>query len=78
MYDPTMLQLRPVQEVQMSADIVDKIMTYEQGDMDEQETVKFFEELINTGLASRLQGHYGRTAARLIEAGLVQPRKATK
>jgi len=62
----------------MSADIVDRIMAYEQGDMDQEEMVEFFQELIDTGLAFTLQGHYGRTAARLIEAGLVQARKETR
>ena len=57
----------------MTTDLVDKIMAYEQGDMDQDETVEFFQELVEDGLVWRLQGHYGRTAARLIEAGLVQP-----
>jgi hypothetical protein len=57
----------------MSADLVDRIISYEQGDMDQEEAVQFFQELIDTGLAFSLQGHYGRTAARLIEAGLVRP-----
>ena len=56
----------------MSADIVDKIMAYEQSDMNQEQTVQFFLELIATGIAFRLQGHYGRTAVRLIEAGLVR------
>jgi hypothetical protein len=56
-------------------DLVDKIMAYEQGDMDPEETIQFFQELIDSGLAFKLQGHYGRTAARLIKAGLVQARK---
>lgn len=48
-------------------------MTYEQGDLPEDETVAMFQKLVNSGMAWRLQGHYGRTAAALIEAGLVQP-----
>lgn len=62
----------------MTIDLVDNIMAYEQGDLDQEETLRFFQELIDTGLAWRLQGHYGRTAARLIKAGLVQPRKETR
>jgi hypothetical protein len=58
--------------------VVDKIMAYEQGDLDEQDTLELFQELIDTGLAFSLQGHYGRTAARLIQAGLVRPRKERK
>lgn len=58
--------------------VVDKIIAYEQGDMDQEEMVEFFQELVDDGLAFTLQGHYGRTAARLIEAGLVRPRKERK
>lgn len=46
------------------------IIAYEQGDLDETETVALFQDLIDSGLAWSLQGCYGRQAARLIEAGL--------
>ena len=62
----------------MTIDIVDRIMAYEQGDMGQQEMLQFFQELIDTGLAFRLQGHYGRTATYLIKAGLVRPAKEKK
>lgn len=51
--------------------MVDKIIAFENGDMDEDEVVEFFQELVDSGLAWQLQGSYGRTAAALIEAGLV-------
>jgi hypothetical protein len=54
--------------------LVNKIISYESGEMDEAETIEFFQELINTGLAWQLQGHYGRTAAALIEAGECSPK----
>lgn len=62
----------------MTTDLVDRIMDYEQGNLDQEEMVEFFQELVDEGLAWRLQGHYGRTATRLIEAGLVQPRRKDK
>lgn len=52
---------------------VEDIMAYEQGDLSEEKTLEMFQELVNSGLAWQLQGHYGRTAAALIEAGLIQP-----
>lgn len=50
-------------------DIVDKIIAYESGELDEAETIEFFQQLINTGMAWQLQGSYGRTAMALINAG---------
>jgi len=47
------------------------IIAYEQGELDEDETLELFQHLVDSGLAWQLQGHYGRTAAALIEAGLV-------
>jgi len=50
--------------------MVEKIIRYENGEMHEDETVQFFQELIDSGLAWNLQGHYGRVASTLIEEGL--------
>jgi hypothetical protein len=50
--------------------VVDKIIKYENGNMDDKETIEFFQELIDSGMAWKLQGHYGRTAAHLLEEGL--------
>lgn len=54
-------------------DIVNDIIAYESGELDEADTIAFFQRLINTGMAWQLQGHYGRTAAALIEAGECVP-----
>lgn len=51
-------------------DQVNKIMAWEAGEMDDQEEVEFFQEIINSGLAWQLQGCYGRRAMQLIGAGL--------
>lgn len=50
-------------------DTLSGIMAYEAGEMDQDAMVEFFQSLIDTGLAWSLQGHYGRTAQRLIDAG---------
>lgn len=55
--------------------MVDRIIDYETGQLDEVETIELFQELVDTGLAWQLQGHYGRTASRLMDAGVVKPRK---
>lgn len=52
-------------------DQLDKIIAYEQGELDESETIQLFQELVDSGLAWSLQGHYGRTAQDLISAGLI-------
>ena len=54
---------------------IDQIIKYENGDMDFAEVIKLFQTLVDTGVAWRLQGHYGRTASDLIERGYVTPPK---
>ena len=49
--------------------MIEKMIRYENGEMGVDEIVPFFQELINSGMAWTLQGHYGRTASALIEAG---------
>lgn len=51
---------------------IDKIIAYEQGELGETETIELFQELIDNGMAWKLQGHYGRTAMYLIENGLCE------
>jgi hypothetical protein len=51
--------------------IVTQIISYESGELSEDEIVELFQELVDTGMAWKFQGHYGRTATALIEEGLV-------
>ena len=46
------------------------LFDYEAGLLDLDEMIELFQGLIDNGMAWRLQGHYGRTAQRLIEDGL--------
>lgn len=51
--------------------MVDKIIAYESGEMTPAEMVYFFADLVRSGMAWSLQGHYGRTASQLIEVGIL-------
>jgi len=52
-------------------DLTDRIIAYECGDIDESGILQLFAELISSGMAWTLQGHYGRTASALIDAGYI-------
>lgn len=56
----------------MPRDLVNAIIAYEAGELDDVEVVELFQSLVDSGLAWKLQGHYGRTASAFMRAGLVQ------
>jgi len=49
--------------------MVNDIIAYENGEMNEEEVISLFQELVDTGMVWVLQGHYGRTAQALLDAG---------
>jgi len=53
----------------MSMDQLTSMIAWEEGALDQQETIDLFQGLINSGLVWQLQGCYGRTASALINAG---------
>lgn len=58
--------------------LVDILVTYEQGDLDEADTMALFQALVDRGLAWQLPGSYGRTAMALIDAGHIRSKKKTQ
>lgn len=64
-----MTQVKPL-------DLTTQIIAYEIGELPEFEIIELFQKLVDTGLAWSLQGHYGRTAQALIEAGLISNERA--
>ena len=53
---------------------VDDIIRYENGEMSQDEIITMFQKLVNSGLAWKLQGHYGHAAMDLILSGDVVQR----
>jgi len=53
---------------------IDRIIAFEQGELDNEQIIELFQELIDTDLVWQLQGFYGRTAKTLIEHGYCAPK----
>ena len=49
--------------------MIEQIIAFENGELDDQQTISFFQQLIDSGMAWSLQGSYGRMALALIEEG---------
>ena len=54
-----------------SSSLVGSIIAYEQGELNDQEVVCLFSDLVKSGMAWSLQGSYGRTANALIKEGWI-------
>lgn len=57
----------------MIKDLIEKLRQYENGEMALDEQIALFQDLIDTGVCWKLQGHYGRTAKQLIKDGQCAP-----
>jgi len=51
--------------------LTERIVEYENGELNQQQTIQLFQELCDSGMIMNLQGHYGRLAYQLWEAGLI-------
>lgn len=54
-----------------SYNVGDYLVAYETDELGVDEVEALFQHLVDTGLAWRLQGHYGRQAVAMIEAGTI-------
>jgi hypothetical protein len=52
---------------------VQDIIAYEEGTLTPRQVLELFSELIRTGTAFVLQGHYGRVAVAFLEQGFILP-----
>ena len=50
--------------------MINDIIAYESGEMQDEDIIDFFQRLIDSVMAWSLQGSYGRMAMRLVEDGL--------
>lgn len=50
---------------------IETMMAYESGELNDAETINFFADLVKTKMAWSLQGHYGRIASAMIDAGFI-------
>jgi hypothetical protein len=55
-------------------DEVGMIMAFEQGELDMDQVIVLFQRLVDTGLAWKLQGCYGRAAKALLDKGYIHQR----
>jgi|TARA_R110000824_G_scaffold249901_1_gene438751 hypothetical protein len=53
-------------------ELTQQLIDYEEGKLNESETISLFQQLVDSGLAWNLQGHYGRFANELLLAGYIK------
>ena len=56
----------------MITNVLDKIVSYELGEMSEKEEIELFQELVDTGVIWSLQGSYQRRAKEMIYNGIIE------
>ena len=59
------------ERIKRMQNLTERIVSYERGELTDQQTFQLFQELVDSGMIMNLQGHYQRLAAQLLEAGLI-------
>ena len=54
-------------------ELTDRIIAYEAGELSDEEDLRLFQDLVDTGMIRHLQGSYQRTAVRLIQSNYIRP-----
>jgi hypothetical protein len=56
----------------MTLTLTEDIIAYENGELDEDQTISLFQRLLDSRMIYVLQGCYGRECQRLLDEGLIQ------
>ncbi len=56
----------------MASDLIDRLIQYEEGDMELEEIADLFQQLVDSGMINSLQGHYHRMAEALAKDGWIK------
>jgi hypothetical protein len=70
MKEPNMIEYKTY-DFDTGKGALEGIMDYENGEMDEDEVIDFFQGLVNTGIINHLQGSYQRIAMELLSQGMI-------
>ena len=57
----------------ITSELMEKIRQYESGSLDMHHEHPFYQQLLESGLVWKLQGHYQRTAMKLIKEEVITP-----
>jgi len=62
----------------MTKEHLDQMVAWEDGTLSKEDTIKLFQDLVDSGDAWVLQGCYGRQAQKMINAGLIKTKKGKR
>lgn len=62
-------------EIPNDIDVAGMLMAFDQGELNKEEIISLFQNLVSTGTIKSLEGRYARFANQLIEKGLIKGKK---